>query len=77
MIEVRNYIGGEWVSVRQGRELEVRNPANQDELVGHGFLASPREAELATHRPGPEGIDSPRRTPWGASNPACSSHSTA
>src|SRR5438552_4164063 len=47
MIEVRNYIGGEWVSVRQGRELEVRNPANQDELVGHGFLASPREAEAA------------------------------
>jgi len=47
MIEVRNYIGGEWVSIRQGREIEVRNPADQDELVGKGVLASRREAEAA------------------------------
>jgi acyl-CoA reductase-like NAD-dependent aldehyde dehydrogenase len=47
MIEVRNYIRGEWVSVQQGREVEVRNPANQDEIVGKGFLASRREAEAA------------------------------
>src|SRR5215471_16808366 len=47
MIEVRNYIRGEWVSVRQGREIEVRNPADQDELLGKGCLASVREAEAA------------------------------
>src|SRR5215467_8849967 len=47
MIEIRNYIRGEWVSIRQGREVEVRNPADQDEVVGKGFLASTREAEAA------------------------------
>jgi alpha-ketoglutaric semialdehyde dehydrogenase len=47
MIDVRNYIRGEWISVRQGREIEVRNPADQDELIGKGYLASPREAEAA------------------------------
>src|SRR5256885_16140976 len=47
MIEVRNYIRGEWVSIRQGREIEIRNPADQDEIVGKGFLASAREAEAA------------------------------
>src|SRR5947207_3779095 len=47
MIEVRNYIRGEWISVRQGREIEIRNPADQDEIVGKGFLASSREAEAA------------------------------
>jgi acyl-CoA reductase-like NAD-dependent aldehyde dehydrogenase len=47
MTEVRNYIRGEWVAVRQGREIEVRNPADQDEVVGKGFLASKREAEAA------------------------------
>jgi acyl-CoA reductase-like NAD-dependent aldehyde dehydrogenase len=47
MIEIRNYIRGEWVSIRQGRELEVRNPADQDEVVGKGFLAATREAEAA------------------------------
>src|SRR5262252_2273645 len=47
MIEVRNYIRGEWVSVRQGREIEIRNPADQDDLVGKGYLASAREAESA------------------------------
>ncbi|HEY2384558.1 MAG TPA: aldehyde dehydrogenase family protein [Terriglobia bacterium] len=47
MIEVRNYIRGEWLSLRQGREIEVRNPADPDEVVGKGFLASAREAEAA------------------------------
>lgn len=47
MTEVRNYIRGEWISVRQGREIEVRNPADQSEVVGKGFLASGREAEAA------------------------------
>src|SRR3989475_6861485 len=47
MIEVRNYIRGEWISTRQGREIEIRNPADQDELVGKGYLASAREAEAA------------------------------
>jgi len=45
MIEVRNYIRGEWISVRQGREIEVRNPADQDEIVGKGYLGGAREAE--------------------------------
>ena len=47
MTEVRNYIRGEWISIRQGREIEVRNPADQDELLGKGFLASAHEAEAA------------------------------
>src|SRR5262245_36398949 len=47
MIEVRNYIRGEWISVRQGREIEIRNPADQDEIVGKGYLASAREAASA------------------------------
>src|ERR1051326_1132989 len=47
MTEVRNYIRGEWVSIQTGRAVEVRNPANQDEIIGKGFLASAREAEAA------------------------------
>src|SRR5262247_572531 len=47
MIEIRNYIRGEWIPIRQGREIEIRNPADQDELVGKGFLASSRDAEAA------------------------------
>src|SRR5262249_37648755 len=47
MTEVRNYIRGEWISIRQGREIEVRNPADHDELLGKGFLASAHEAEAA------------------------------
>src|SRR5438132_3862034 len=47
MTEVRNYIRGEWISIPQGREIEVRNPADQDEVLGKGFLASAREAEAA------------------------------
>src|SRR5215813_14672425 len=47
MTEVRNFIRGEWISKREGREIEVRNPADQDELLGKGILASPREAAAA------------------------------
>src|SRR2546425_1873899 len=47
MTEVRNFIRGEWISKREGREIEVRNPADQDELLGKGILASGREAEAA------------------------------
>src|SRR5262245_27793280 len=47
MIEVRNYIRGEWISIRQGREIEIRNPADQDEVVGKGYLASAKDAESA------------------------------
>src|SRR3989454_8427577 len=47
MTEVRNFIRGEWISKREGREIEVQNPADQDEIIGKGFLASQREAEAA------------------------------
>ncbi len=47
MTEVRNYIRGEWISPRSGREIEIRNPADTDEILGKGFLASAREAESA------------------------------
>ena len=47
MIEVRNYIRGEWSSIRQGRQIEIRNPADQDEVIGSGHLASKKEAEGA------------------------------
>src|SRR4051812_38955412 len=47
MFEVRNYIRGEWLSLREGREVEVRNPANLDELLGRGRLAAASHAEAA------------------------------
>jgi len=47
MIEIRNYIRGEWISIRQGREIEIRNPADQDEVVGKGCLASTTDARNA------------------------------
>ena len=47
MIEIRNYIRGEWITIREGRDIEVRSPADQDDLVGKGRLASAREAEAA------------------------------
>src|SRR5215510_3953494 len=45
MIEVRNYIRGEWSSIRRGREIEVLNPADRNDLVGKGYLASVQEGE--------------------------------
>src|SRR2546422_7017403 len=47
MLEVRNYIRGEWIPVRKGRKSEFQTPADQDEVIGKGFLASRREAETA------------------------------
>ncbi len=47
MTEVRNYIRGEWISIRSGPEIEVRNPADRDEVLGRGHLASAREADAA------------------------------
>jgi alpha-ketoglutaric semialdehyde dehydrogenase len=47
MTEVRNYIRGEWISVRDGREIEIRNPADQDEVLGKGYLASAHHADAA------------------------------
>jgi alpha-ketoglutaric semialdehyde dehydrogenase len=47
MLEVRNYIRGEWLVLREGRDLEVRNPANLDEVLGRGYLASKAHAEAA------------------------------
>src|SRR5712691_5664681 len=47
MAEVRNYIRGEWISIRRRREIEIRNPADQDEVLGKGYLASVAEAEAA------------------------------
>src|SRR2546423_8180074 len=47
MFEVQNYPRGEGVPPREGRKTKVQNPADQDEIVGKGFLASAREAEAA------------------------------
>src|SRR5215510_4429042 len=47
MIEVRNYTRGEWMTLQQGREIEIRNPADQDELLGKGILATARAAAAA------------------------------
>jgi acyl-CoA reductase-like NAD-dependent aldehyde dehydrogenase len=47
MLEVRNYIQGEWLSLRDGRQIEIRNPADQDEILGKGFLATAKQAEAA------------------------------
>src|ERR1041384_8322776 len=62
MIEVRSYIRGEWTAIRQGREIEIRNPADQDDLVGKGYLASTREAEAAVAAAG-EALPAWSRTP--------------
>src|SRR5262249_25528027 len=47
MLEIRNYIRGEWFVLRDGREIELRNPANLDEVLGKGHLASRAQAEEA------------------------------
>ena len=47
MLDIRNYIRGEWLVLREGRELELRNPANLDEVLGGGYLATKEHAEAA------------------------------
>src|SRR5262245_22899404 len=47
MFEVRNFIRGEWLPLREGREIEIRNPANLDETLGTGYLASAKHADSA------------------------------
>ena len=47
MLEVRNYIRGEWSAVGSGREIEIRNPADQEQVLGRGYLAGVNEAEAA------------------------------
>ena len=47
MLDIRNYIRGEWLTPREGREIEVRNPADLDEVLGRGYLASTSQAESA------------------------------
>ena len=47
MLEVRSYIRGEWISPKEGREIEIRNPANLDEVLGKGRLASAAHGEGA------------------------------
>src|SRR5579871_6070543 len=47
MLDIRNYIRGEWLVLREGRELELRNPANLDEVLGRGHLATKEHAEAA------------------------------
>lgn len=42
MTEYCNYIDGEWVPSSNGQTFENRNPANNDDLIGH-FPKSPRE----------------------------------
>ncbi|MDF1667522.1 MAG: aldehyde dehydrogenase family protein, partial [Planctomycetota bacterium] len=42
MTEYCNYIAGEWVPSSNGQSFENRNPANNDDLIGH-FPKSPRE----------------------------------
>ena len=32
--EYRNFIGGEWVASSSGATIEVRNPADTDEVIG-------------------------------------------
>src|SRR5207237_979199 len=34
-------------ALREGRDIELRNPANLDEVLGAGYLASKRHAEAA------------------------------
>jgi alpha-ketoglutaric semialdehyde dehydrogenase len=47
MLEIRNYIRGEWISSPDSRAIEVRNPADCDEILGRGHAASLADAEAA------------------------------
>jgi aldehyde dehydrogenase (NAD+) len=47
MLDIRNYIRGEWLALREGRELELRNPADLDEVLARGHLAGKEYAEAA------------------------------
>ena len=42
MLEIKNYINGEWCEASTGEKLERKNPANNDETVGR-FAASKAE----------------------------------
>ena len=47
MLEVRSYIAGEWFAPDSGQAIEVRNPADWDDVLGSGYLAGVAEAEAA------------------------------
>jgi aldehyde dehydrogenase (NAD+) len=47
MLDIRNYIRGEWLVLGEGRELELRNPADLDEVLARGRLAGKEHAEAA------------------------------
>ena len=47
MLEVRNYIRGEWLTPKEGKHIEVRNPADLDEVLGKGNLATAKHADAA------------------------------
>jgi aldehyde dehydrogenase (NAD+) len=47
MFEVRNYIRGEWLVLREGRDTELRNPADLDEVLCTGYLASKKHVDAA------------------------------
>lgn len=35
MVKQQNFIGGEWVAPSTGNYLEIRNPAQLDDIVGY------------------------------------------
>ncbi len=43
----RNYVSGEWVESESGDVFEVRNPANDDEVVGRFQDSTPADVEAA------------------------------
>src|SRR5215469_17854 len=47
MLDICNYIRGEWLVLREGRELELRNPADLDEVLARGHLAGKEHAEAS------------------------------
>ena len=58
----KNFVNGEWVSARNGKTFENRNPANRHELVGH-FPASDEEDVAAAVDGAKRAFDGWRLTP--------------
>ncbi|MFN7457829.1 MAG: aldehyde dehydrogenase family protein, partial [Gemmatimonas sp.] len=61
-ITYRNFIGGQWVAPSTGASFENRNPADQQDLIGHFPAAggSDLDAAVASAR---RGFEQWKRTP--------------
>ncbi|WP_138380389.1 aldehyde dehydrogenase family protein [Luteithermobacter gelatinilyticus] len=59
----KNFIGGAWVPASNGGTFERRNPADNEDVVGHFPASTPEDAKRAV-----EGVDQGRHD-WAATDP--------